>query len=58
MRSFEEVKFTWARKKDSVSEVHPSAISHVANNNHAIDWEGVKFSSRDSDTMKSAIWEA
>ena len=29
---------TWARKKDSVSEVHPSAITdHVAKNNHNID---------------------
>ena len=55
----EEVKFTRARKKDSVLEVHSSAIiDHVARNNHTIDWEGVKFPSRDSDTTKRGIWEA
>ena len=40
VRSLGEVKFTRARKKDSVSEVHPSAITdHVTKNNHTIDWE-------------------
>ena len=54
----EEVKFTRARK-DSVSEVHPSAITdHVTRNNHTIDWEGVKFPSRDSDSTKRGIREA
>ena len=39
VRPLEEVRFTWARKKDSVSEVHLSAITdHVArNNNHTKD---------------------
>ena len=51
----EEVKFTQARK-DSVTELHPSAITdHVTKNNHTIDWEGVKFTSRDSDTTKRGI---
>ena len=59
VRSLEEVKFTWTRMKDSVSELHHSAITdHIARNNHAIDWEGVKFPSRDSDTTKRGIWEA
>ena len=36
-----------------------SAITdHVARNNHTIYWEGVKFHSRDSDTVKRGIWEA
>ena len=53
MRSIEEVEFTWARKKDSVSDMHPSAITdHVTKNNHTIDWDGVKFPNRDSDTMR------
>ena len=35
VRSLEEVKFTQARKKDSVSEVQRSAITdHVTRNNH------------------------
>ena len=38
VRSVEEVKFACARKTDSVSEVHPSAmIDHIARNNHTID---------------------
>ena len=38
VRSLEEVKFTRARKKESVSDLHPSAITdYVAkNNNHTI----------------------
>ena len=54
--SLEEVKFKQARKKDSVSEVHLSAITdHVTRNNHTIDWEEVKFPSRDCDTIRRGI---
>ena len=54
-----EMKFTWSRKKDSVSEVHPSAITnHVTNNNHTIDLEGVKLHSKDGDTSMRGDWEA
>ena len=57
IRSLEEVKFTWARKKDVVSKMHPSAITyHVTKNNHTIDWEGVKFPSSDCDTTMGGIW--
>ena len=59
VRFLEEVKFTQARKKDSVSEVHPSAITdHVARNNHTVDWKGVKFLSSDCDTIRRGICEA
>ena len=38
VRFLEGGKFTQARKKDSVSEVHPSAITdHAAMNNHTRD---------------------
>ena len=38
IRSLEEVKFTWARRKDLVSELHPSTITdHIARNNYIID---------------------
>ena len=38
VRSLKEVNFTQARKKDSVSEVQPSAITdHVAKNSCTID---------------------
>ena len=57
--SLEEIKFTRARKKYSVSGVYPSAITdHIARNNHTLDWEVVKFPSKDSDTTKRDIWEA
>ena len=36
VRSLEEVKFTWARKKDL------AITDHVTRNNHTIHWEGVK----------------
>ena len=56
---FREIKFTLARKKDSVSKVHPSAITdHVIKNNHTIDWKGVIFPSRACDIIKRGIWEA
>ena len=59
VRSLEEVKFIHARKKELVSEFHPSAITdHVTRNNHTIDWEGVKFPSRDCDTIRRDIWES
>ena len=59
VRSLEEVKFTSARKKDSVYKVHPSVITdHATKNNHTIDWQGVKFLSRDCDTTKRGVWEA
>ena len=31
---------------------------HIARNTHTIDWERVKFPSRDCDTTKRGIWEA
>ena len=44
VRSWEEVKFTWTKKEDSVSEVHPSAITdHITKNNHTVDWEEVAY---------------
>ena len=59
VKSLEEVKFTWVRKKDLVSEVHPSAIAdHITRNNHTIEWEEVKFPTRNSDTTKRGIQEA
>ena len=38
MNSLEEVKFTRYRKKDSLTEVHPSTLTdHVVQTNHIID---------------------
>ena len=43
-------KYTRSRKKDSLTELHPSATTdHVEKENYTIDWEGVKFPARDTD---------
>ena len=48
VKTLEEKKYTRSRKEDSLTEVHPSAImDHAAKENHTIDWEGVKFPTRD-----------
>ena len=54
-------KFTRATRKDSVEEVHKSAITdHVAQHNHVIDWEGAKVIDKDSNKqtrwIREAIW--
>ena len=55
----EKKKYTRSRKKDSISEMHPSAImDHVTKENHIIDWEGVKFPARDTDWTARGVKEA
>ena len=50
VKTLEEKKYTRSRKKDSLTELHPSAITdHIAKENHTIDWKGVKFPARDTD---------
>ena len=54
-------KFTRATRKDSVGEVHKSAITdHVAQHNHVIDLEGAKVIDKDSNKqtrwIREAIW--
>ena len=40
VKTLDEKKYTISRKKDSLKEVHPSAIiDHVVKENHTIDWE-------------------
>ena len=51
MNSLEEVRFTRSRKKDSLPEMHPSAITeHVAQTNHIIYWGSIKL------PMKKDTW--
>ena len=41
LKQLEGVKYTRARKKESLIEIHQLALTdHVANKNHMIDWEG------------------
>ena len=54
-----EEKYTRSRKKDSLTELQPSAITdHVAKKNHTTDWEGVKFPARDTDWTARGVMEA
>ena len=53
----QEKKYTRSRKKDSLTELHPSTImDHVEN--HTIYWEGVKFPARDTDWPARGMKEA
>ena len=59
VKTLEEKKYTRSRKKDSLMELHPSVITdHVAKENHTIDWEGVRFVTRDSDWTTRGVKEA
>ena len=56
VKTLEEKKYTRSRKKDSLTEVYPSAImDHVVKENHTIDWEGVKFPNRDTDWTAGGV---
>ena len=59
VKTLEEKKYTRSRKKDSLMELHPLAITdHVVKKNHTIDWEGVKFPARDTDWIARRVNEA
>ena len=48
-----------ARKKESVTEIHQSALmDHVASKNHTIDWEGVRLPEKEPDCKKRGVKEA
>ena len=51
VNSLKEVKFTSSGKKDSLTEVHPSALmDYVAQTNYTSDWDSVKL------PMKEEAW--
>ena len=53
-----EKKFTRARRKESVEEYQPSALTdHVAQSNHTIDWHVVKLPMSESHCKISGIKE-
>ncbi|XP_072042917.1 uncharacterized protein [Amphiura filiformis] len=56
-----DVKYTRAKRKESVTEQHKSAITdHVAQENHVIDWQGAKILEKDSNKhtrwIREALW--
>ena len=53
------MKFTRSRKKESVMEIHKSAITdHAASENHTIDWDNVTLPVKESDWTGRGIMEA
>ena len=54
-----EKKYTGARKKDLMLEVHPSVITdHAMKKNHTIDWKGIKVHVRDTNWTAGVVKEA
>ena len=52
-------KYTRARKKDAVTEMHKSALTdHAAQCNYTIDWDGVKLPAKDPNHDSRGIREA
>ena len=44
MEQLEGIKYTRARRKESLMEIHKSVLpDHVASKNHTIDWDGVRL---------------
>ena len=59
VESIASQKFTRSRKKDSVSDYHPSALTdHVAQQNHTIDWDKVTLPMKETDWHVHGIKEA
>ena len=57
--SIVDMKFTRSRKKDSLTEYHPSALTdHVAQTNHTIDWDKVSFPMKETQWKIRGIKEA
>ena len=53
------LKYTRAQKKTSMLEQHQSALTdHTAQEDHVIDWEGVKLTAKDPDWTTRGIKEA
>ena len=59
VQSVSAVKFTRARKKESTTEYHQSALTdHVCQSNHTIDWEKVKRPIKEAQWRIRGIKEA
>ena len=53
LKQLEVVKSTLARRKESSTEIHPSALTdHIASKNHMIDGKGVRLLAKEPDWKK------
>ena len=58
-KEVEGVKYTRSRRKESVTELHKSAITdHVGQTNHVINWDGVRLPMKESNFDIRGIKEA
>ena len=59
LKQLEGVKYTRARRKESLTEIHQSVLmDYVAIKNHTIGWEGVRLSAKEPDWKKRGVKEA
>ena len=59
LKQLEGVKYTRARSKESLTDIHQSALTdHVASKNHTIDWEGVRLTVKEPNWKKRVVKEA
>ena len=59
LKQLEGVKYTKARRKKSLTEIHQSALTdHIASKNHMIDWEGARLRAKEPDWKKRGMKEA
>ena len=58
LKQLEVVKYTKARRKESLMEIHKSAqMEHFASKNHTTDWEGVRLPAKEPDWKKRRVKE-
>ena len=59
LKQLEGVKYTRARGKESLTEIHQLALmDNIASNNHTINWEGVRLPAKKPDWKKRGVKEA
>ena len=49
VKQLEEVKYTRARRKESLTEIHQSALIDQVVSKNTVDWEGVRLSAKEPD---------
>ena len=59
LKQLEGVKYTRARRKESITDIHQSALmDHIDRKNHTIDREGVRLPAKEPDWKKRRVKDA